>query len=67
MPGGSPYFQRAEDIEALYRDLDALFAYARSRFRGATLAEFAASIDGSSMASAGMPASSAGRLPASAR
>ncbi len=58
MPGGSPYFQRDEDIEELYRDLDALFAYARSRFRGATLAEFAASIDGSSMASAGTPASS---------
>ena len=40
MPGGSPGMRRAEDVEALYRDLDALFAETSSRVRGATLHEF---------------------------
>jgi hypothetical protein len=42
MPGGSPYFRRADDIERLYDDLKALFAFVRDRFVGATLMEFAA-------------------------
>ena len=41
MPGGSPTFRTEESIEALYRDLDALFAYASARVRGETLAGFA--------------------------
>lgn len=40
MPGGSPTFQTPEDIECLYDDLEALFAFARGRFRGQTLSEF---------------------------
>jgi hypothetical protein len=44
MPGGSPYFPGRDDVEALYRDLEALFDHARPRFRGATLAEFAAGV-----------------------
>lgn len=59
MPGGSPYFPRPEDVEALYRDLDALFAYARRRFSGATLAEFAGSIAVSDAVSGAAAASSA--------
>ena len=59
MPGGSPYFPRAKDVEELYRDLEALFAYARPRFRGATLEEFAASIDGSGTTPDGAAASRA--------
>lgn len=58
MPGGSPYFPHAHDVEALYRDLDFLFGYARDRFNGATVGELAASIAGSSAASAGMLACS---------
>lgn len=40
MPGGSPGVRRVEDVEALYRDLDALFAETSARVRGATLHEF---------------------------
>lgn len=41
MPGGSPTFPTPERIEALYRDLEALFAEASRDFAGLTLAEFA--------------------------
>ncbi len=41
MPGGSPTFPTEELIEALYRDMDALFAHARPHFEGETLAGFA--------------------------
>jgi hypothetical protein len=41
MPGGSPTFRTEASIEALYRDMDALFAYASARFGGETLADFA--------------------------
>lgn len=40
MPGGSPKFPTPASIEALYDDLEVLFARAAERFRGATLAEF---------------------------
>ena len=40
MPGGSPGFPRARDIEVLYSDLDALFQSAGSLCRGTTLSEF---------------------------
>ena len=40
MPGGSPTFPTAASIERLYGDLRTLFEWVRSRFRGATLAEF---------------------------
>ena len=40
MPGGSPTFQTPESIEALYRDLEQLFARASTSFAGATLSEF---------------------------
>lgn len=53
MPGGSPYFPHADDIEALYRDLELLFGYARDRFIGATVGAFAASIAGSNAVSTG--------------
>ena len=39
MPGGSPTFPRPEDVEALYRDLDALFTTLAGETRGATLQE----------------------------
>lgn len=41
MPGGSPRFRTAESIEGLYRDLNALFAAARGRFRPLGLTAFA--------------------------
>jgi hypothetical protein len=41
MPGGSPTFRTPESIEALYRDLEALFATAAESFTGMTLQEFA--------------------------
>jgi len=41
MPGGSPKFRSAAAIEALYRDLHALFRAARGRFRPMTLTGFA--------------------------
>lgn len=40
MPGGSPTFATEESIEALYRDLEALFESIKPRFQGATLSEF---------------------------
>jgi hypothetical protein len=40
MPGGSPTFRTAADIERLYEDLHCLFAMAQQSFRGATLKEF---------------------------
>ena len=40
MPGGSPTFPTADDVEALYDDLETLFATAAEHFRGATLNEF---------------------------
>jgi hypothetical protein len=40
MPGGSPQFRTAESIEALYRDLHALFTAAEGRFRRAALTGF---------------------------
>jgi hypothetical protein len=42
MPGGSPTFRNAADIERLYADLEQLFAFVATAFRGVTLAEFAA-------------------------
>jgi hypothetical protein len=41
MPGGSPAFPDRESIEALYRDLEALFAAAAPRCRPSTLTGFA--------------------------
>jgi hypothetical protein len=41
MPGGSPAFRTAGSIDALNRDLNALFAGAARNFRGATLSAFA--------------------------
>jgi len=40
MPGGSPYFATATDIERLYSDLKTLFEFIRGRFRAATLKEY---------------------------
>ena len=40
MPGGSPYFPRASDIDELYGDLERLFSFVAGRFVGATLAEY---------------------------
>lgn len=40
MPGGSPHYATARDIDALYDDLEALFAALAGRFVGATLAEY---------------------------
>jgi hypothetical protein len=40
MPGGSPYFRTASDIERLYEGLDALFESLAAWCRGMTLAEF---------------------------
>ncbi|MCP4608619.1 MAG: deacetylase [Planctomycetes bacterium] len=44
MPGGSPTFPGDKDIEVLYTDLDALFAYIRSTFVGATLSDYYESV-----------------------
>jgi hypothetical protein len=41
MPGGSPTFPDQESIEALYRDLEALFAAAARCCRPSTLTGFA--------------------------
>ncbi|QAY78071.1 deacetylase [Sphingosinicella sp. BN140058] len=41
MPGGSPTFTTAEQIETLYRDLETLFDVAARNFAGGTLAEYA--------------------------
>jgi hypothetical protein len=40
MPGGSPTFRSSEAIEALYRQLEQLFAVAGERFVGMTLQEY---------------------------
>ncbi len=40
MPGGSPYFPGNEDLETLYRDMEALFAEAARDFEGSTLQEY---------------------------
>lgn len=40
MPGGSPFFRRERDVEALYEDLIKLFSQASKTFRGQTLTEF---------------------------
>ncbi|MGP3964471.1 deacetylase [Nonomuraea sp. 3N208] len=40
MPGGSPYFRSKRSIEALYADLEALFAFVDKEFDGVTLAEY---------------------------
>ncbi len=47
MPGASPSFPTEQDIENLYRDLDALFA-AAGAFEGATLREHHARLTGES-------------------
>jgi hypothetical protein len=46
MPGGSPTFPGASDIEKLYADLEALFAEAHRSCEGATLQEFARTFSG---------------------
>ena len=40
MPGGSPQFRTAEDVEALYDALHRIFSAASQKFRGATVTEF---------------------------
>jgi hypothetical protein len=40
MPGGSPTFPTAGDIEQLYKNLETLFDEAAGWSRGATLSEF---------------------------
>jgi hypothetical protein len=40
MPGGSPTFKTAEDIEILYQDLESLFEWLKERTQGMTLAEY---------------------------
>ena len=40
MPGGSPTFRDEAAIDALYDDLEQLFAYIAQRAEGMTLAEF---------------------------
>jgi hypothetical protein len=40
MADGSPTFKSEADIEALYEDLNALFAKAAEQFRGQTLSKF---------------------------
>jgi hypothetical protein len=45
MPGGSPSFRTASDIDRLYEQLEVLFALAASRCRGMTLREFAERFD----------------------
>lgn len=40
MPGGSPNFQSASDIDRLYEGLEALFAELSGSCRGMTLAQF---------------------------
>jgi hypothetical protein len=39
MPGGSPRFPRVKDVEALYDDIDEVFAMASAKFIGATVTE----------------------------
>jgi len=40
MPGGSPTFKTAKDIEVLYQDLERLFEWLSQRTVGMTLAEY---------------------------
>lgn len=40
MPGGSPWLTTAHQIDALYDELEALFAVIQSHFQAATLSEF---------------------------
>ncbi|AMO46555.1 hypothetical protein GA0061071_10635 [Kosakonia oryzendophytica] len=40
MPGGSPTFKNEHDIERLYEDLDAFFAWLAPKTQGMTLAEY---------------------------
>ena len=40
MPGGSPTFKNEQSIEKLYKDLEALFAYASVKYEGSTLKEY---------------------------
>ena len=41
MPGGSPYFTTAEDVEKLYTTMDRIFAYAKGQgYEGCTLEEY---------------------------
>ena len=40
MPGGSPFFPRRRDVEALYEDLNKLFSQASKTFCGQTITEF---------------------------
>jgi hypothetical protein len=40
MPGGSPTFRQAADIESLYKDLEVLFSTVSKIFYGVTLADF---------------------------
>jgi hypothetical protein len=40
MPGGSPNFGTDAEIEALYRELESFFAFARGKFRSMTLEEY---------------------------
>jgi hypothetical protein len=40
MAGGSPFFWRSRDVEALYEDLNRLFSQASKNFRGETVTEF---------------------------
>ena len=42
MPGGSPKFGTANDIDKLYGDLEALFPAIARAYGGVTLADFAA-------------------------
>lgn len=41
MPGGSPKFSNNEQIDKLYSDLNVLFKYASSNYRGITLRDYA--------------------------
>ncbi|MEU9884091.1 deacetylase [Sphaerisporangium sp. NPDC051011] len=40
MPGGSPYFRTFRSVEALYDDIESLFAFAAGAFEGLTLAGY---------------------------
>ncbi len=53
MPGGSPTFRTASDIERLYESLEILFQDLSSWCRGATLKEFHARFENSPAAASG--------------
>ena len=44
MPGGSPTFRTEEDIENLYRDIEAVFSHASKAFEGRTIGEYGRSL-----------------------